>query len=245
MHGSRASIGALLSQLKEHLVDEVQMAVFPPFPFLQETAELLSGTPIAWGAQNVAAEEYGAFTGEVSAAMLVEFGCRFVIVGHSERRSLYGEDDALITKKCKKALEKGLTPILCVGETLEEKESGLTRQIVGCQLLYVLDRLGVEAFTQVVLAYEPVWAIGTGRVASADEAEDVHAFLYQMLAERSMRVAEKTQLLYGGSLKAANAKALFSMPHINGGLVGGASLDGKEFLEMAKILADQRLLPLT
>jgi triosephosphate isomerase (TIM) len=238
MNGSRGSIAMLLGNLKKAIQNPtIQMAVFPPFPYLQQTADLLVDSPILWGGQNLCAEEQGAFTGEVSAAMLTDFKCQFVIVGHSERRLYYGEDDRLIARKCQKALEHGLTPILCVGETEGEREKGLTEAVIGRQLLSVLEEVGVEAFLKIVLAYEPVWAIGTGLSASCDEADAVHGFLKYKISEKSAIVAEKMRVLYGGSLKASNAAALFKMPNIDGGLVGGASLDSEEFLRIAEILA--------
>lgn len=241
MNGSRASIDALLGDLKAGIQNSaIEIAVFPPFPYLQQTADLLIDSSILWGAQNLCAEEKGAFTGEVSAAMLTDFKCQFVIVGHSERRLYYGEDDRLIARKCQKALEHGLTPILCVGETEEEKQKGLTEAVIGRQLLSVVEEVGVEAFLKIVLAYEPVWAIGTGLSASCDEAEAAHAFLKYKISEKSAIVAGKMRVLYGGSLKANNAAALFKMPNIDGGLVGGASLDSEEFLQIAEILASEK-----
>lgn len=237
MNGSRLSVESLLSNLKnKDLNPSMEMVVFPSFPYLPQTAEMLSDTAIAWGAQDVCVEDNGAFTGEVSAAMLVDFGCRFVIVGHSERRLYYGESDLLAAQKCEKALTSGLTPILCVGETEAEKTNGLTEQVIGRQLSKVLERVGVEAFNSIVLAYEPVWAIGTGLTASPEEAEAAHAFLRHQIAQENAIVAKKLRILYGGSLKANSASALFVMANIDGGLVGGASLDAEEFLKIAEIL---------
>ena len=238
MNGSRKSVEKLLSELTESSIGRsIEMVVFPAFPFLQQVSDRLSYTEIAWGAQDVCAAENGAFTGEVSAAMLIDFGCRFVIVGHSERRHIYGETDKLVARKCQKALAHGLTPILCVGETLDEKRQGLTQTVVERQLTSVLEVIDIEELAKVVLAYEPVWAIGTGLTASNHEAETVHAFLKHKISEKDAIVAKKMRVLYGGSLKAANAAELFAMPNINGGLVGGASQDGKEFLKMAEMLA--------
>ncbi len=237
MNGSRDSVETLLSGLTKISLDRsVEIAVFPPFPFLQQVENKLRYTGIVWGAQDVCAAENGAFTGEVSAAMLIDFGCQFVIIGHSERRHIYGETDKLIARKCQKALEHGLIPILCVGETLDEKRQGRTQEIVERQLASVLEVVDIEAFAKVVLAYEPVWAIGTGLIASNHEAETVHAFLKHKIAEKNATVAKRIQVLYGGSLKAANAAELFAMPNVNGGLVGGASLDTEEFLKIADIL---------
>lgn len=246
MNGSRVSVGSLLSTLKEYAIATAgQMAVFPPFPFLQQVSSVLHNTKIMWGAQNVCAHENGAFTGEVSAAMLVDFGCRFVIVGHSERRLLYGEDDLLVAKKCQRALAHGLTPILCVGETQKERENNLTQAVITRQLLQVIEVLGVESLANIVLAYEPVWAIGTGLTASPQEVEAVHVFLKQKIAEKNAIIAQDVQIIYGGSLKAANATALFTIPHVNGGLVGGASLEAGEFLKIFEILVHESLFKIS
>jgi triosephosphate isomerase (TIM) len=241
MNGSRKSIAALLQDLKSaQLTREVEMAVFPPFPYLQQTSDCLASSAVVWGAQDLSVEDQGAFTGEVSAAMLVDFQCRFVIVGHSERRLYHGESDILAAQKCEKALEYGLTPILCVGETQEEKQNGLTEPVIERQLSAVLSIVGVEAFAKAVIAYEPVWAIGTGLSASCEDAESVHAFLKYKISEKSAIVSKKVRVLYGGSLKASNAAQLFAMPNIDGGLVGGASLNSQEFLQLAEILALQK-----
>jgi triosephosphate isomerase (TIM) len=218
MHGSRGSIAALLDELAK--ANPQGSAVCAPFPYLAQVAERLRGSAIAWGAQNVSEHAQGAYTGEVSAAMLAEFGCRYAIVGHSERRQLYGETDAQVAAKFAAAKKGGLTPILCVGETLAEREAGRTEEVVGRQLAAV-------QFEQAVLAYEPVWAIGTGKVASPEQAQAVHAFLRK-------RVAADTPILYGGSVKPDNAAAIFAMPDVDGGLIGGASLVAKDFLAIAK-----------
>jgi triosephosphate isomerase len=222
MHGSRASISALLDALLKALPGSAgaECAVCVPFPYLAQVAQRLSGTPLAWGAQNVSEHAQGAYTGEVAAAMLAEFGCRYVLVGHSERRQLYGETDAQVAAKFAAAQAAGLTPILCVGETLAERESGKTEAVVARQLD------AVKAFGHAVLAYEPVWAIGTGRTATPEQAQQVHGFL------RS-RVSNATRILYGGSVKAQNAAAIFAMPDVDGGLIGGASLVAQEFIAIA------------
>jgi triosephosphate isomerase len=218
MHGSRASIAALLDALvKENRPDS---AVCVPFPYLAQVAERLRGSAIAWGAQNVSEHAQGAYTGEVSAAMLKEFGCRYAIVGHSERRQLYGETDAQVAAKFAAARSAGITPILCVGETLQEREAGSTEEVVGRQLAAV-------TFEGGVLAYEPVWAIGTGRNATPEQVQAVHAFLRK-------RVGPDTPILYGGSVKPQNAAAIFAMPDVDGGLIGGASLVASDFLEIVK-----------
>jgi len=233
MHGTHAMVSELLGALKHGIgnSDAAEMAVFPPYVFLAQTQQMLTGSVIAWGAQNLASESSGAFTGEVAGNMLKEFGCKYVLIGHSERRALYGETDTLTAKKFQLALQCGLKPVLCVGETLEERQSGQTQTVVGRQLAAVLD-LGVENLQDAVLAYEPVWAIGTGLTATPEQAQEVHMALRQQVAKQSASVAENLRILYGGSVKAANAKALFSMPDIDGGLVGGASLDAKEFLQI-------------
>jgi triosephosphate isomerase (TIM) len=226
MHGSRASNGALLEALLAGLgkTTGVEVAVCPPYVYLQQVSERLAGTSIAWGAQNVSEHAQGAYTGEVSAAMLLEFGCRYVIVGHSERRQLFCESDAQVAAKFAAAQAAGLTPILCVGETLAEREAGRTEQVVARQLDAVLNQ---SNFNQAVLAYEPVWAIGTGRNATPQQAQAVHAFL-------RARLSPDVRILYGGSVKAQNAAALFAMPDIDGGLIGGASLVAQEFSEIVR-----------
>ena len=226
MNGSRASNRALLEALVAQLgrQDAVEVAVCPPYPYLERVSELLAGTPIACGAQNMSEHAQGAYTGEVSAAMLREFGCRYAIVGHSERRQLYGESDTQVAAKFAAARSAGITPILCVGETLEEREAGRTEEVVARQLGAILKS---KDFGNAVLAYEPVWAIGTGRNATPDQAQAVHAFL-------RARLSADVRILYGGSVKAANAAAIFAMPDIDGGLIGGASLVAKEFLEIVR-----------
>ena len=203
-----------------------QLAVCVPYPYLAQARDRLTGTPVAWGAQDVSERKAGAFTGDVSAGMIAEFGCRYVIVGHSERRQVHGEADALVAAKAQAVLDAGLTPIACVGETLAEREAGLTETVVGRQLDEVIELLGA-GIARSVVAYEPVWAIGTGRTATPEQAQDVHAFLRARLAKAG---AEHVPLLYGGSVKAANAAALFAMQDVDGGLVGAASLDAEEFL---------------
>ncbi len=219
MHGSRASIAALLDALVRENPGS-GCAVCAPFPYLAQVAERLRGSPIAWGAQNVSEHAQGAHTGEVSAPMLAEFGCRYVIVGHSERRQLYGESDAQAAAKFAAVKAAGMTPILCVGETLEEREAGKTEAVVARQL-------GPVAFENAVLAYEPVWAIGTGRNATPEQAQAVHAFLRK-------KVPSETPILYGGSVKPQNAAAIFAMPDVDGGLIGGASLVAKDFLDIVR-----------
>jgi triosephosphate isomerase len=236
MHGSLAENAALLDAVVAGLsgLRGVECAVCVPFPYLQQAQSRLQRTEIAWGAQNLSQHERGAYTGEVSGAMLRDFGCRFVIVGHSERRALYGEDDALVTAKFLAAQRAGLIPILCVGETLEQREAGSTEAVVRRQLDAVVEAAGVDALTQAVLAYEPVWAIGTGRTATPQQAQEVHDFLRRRVAARSRSIASDLRVLYGGSVKAGNAKDLFAMADIDGGLIGGASLVADEFLAILR-----------
>ena len=222
MHGSRASIAALLDALVEGNPTSA-CAVCVPFPYLAQAAERLRGTRIAWGAQNVSEHAQGAYTGEVSAGMLAEFGCRYVIVGHSERRQLHCETDAQAAAKFAAVRAAGMTPILCVGETLAQREAGQTEAVVARQLSAV-------RFEDAVLAYEPVWAIGTGRNATPEQAQAVHAFLRK-------RVPAETPILYGGSVKPQNAAQIFSMRDVDGGLIGGASLVAKDFLDIVKAAA--------
>lgn len=213
---------------------EVDCAVCVPFPYLAQAQQLLRGTPVKWGAQNVHQLEKGAYTGEVAASMLCDFGCRYVIVGHSERRSLYGETSQLVAEKFAAAQKTGLVPILCVGETLEQREKDSTEAVVAEQLDAVIKLLGVLSLRNAVLAYEPVWAIGTGKTASPQQAQAVHAFIRQRIAGLDGQVAQGLCILYGGSVKAANAVELFAMPDIDGGLIGGASLVAEEFLAICR-----------
>jgi triosephosphate isomerase len=234
MHGSRAENAELIEALLLGLPGQtpVEIAVCPPFVYLWETARLLKSSSIALGSQSVCAEALGAFTGEVSASMLKDVGCRYVIVGHSERRAIYKEDDALVARKFLAAQSQGLIPILCVGETLEERERGQTMQVVSRQLTAVLDLAGATALRTAVIAYEPVWAIGTGKNAMPAQAQEVHAHIRTAIAGRDAKIAADVRILYGGSVKAANAHELFAMPDVDGGLVGGASLKADEFLKI-------------
>lgn len=236
MHGSRASTQLLIEGIKGgvHLVETAQVIVCPPVIFLAEIETMLAGTHIKWGAQNLSHEPAGAYTGEISAVMLLDFGCEYVIVGHSERRTLYGESDALVAQKFARAKQAGLKPILCVGEYLKEREDGSTEAVVSRQLDAVLDLVGVDALAGSTVAYEPVWAIGTGRTATPEQAQEIHAFIRAHIAARSAKIANGLQILYGGSVKASNAGELFSRPDIDGGLIGGASLDTDEFLTICR-----------
>lgn len=211
-----------------------RLVVCPPFPYLAAVASQVHGSAVALGAQNVSEHEGGAFTGETAPSMLKDIGCEYVIVGHSERRAMYGETSVQVAAKFIAAQSVGLTPILCVGETLEEREAGVTEGIIDDQLAAVLDAAGVDAFVAAVIAYEPVWAIGTGLTASPEQAQDVHRHIRARLAERSADLAERVQILYGGSMKGENAAGLLAMPDIDGGLIGGASLQASNFLAIAE-----------
>ena len=232
MNGSRDSIKALLDGIKSGIgtVDKADVAVCAPYVYLSDVADQLNGTPVAWGAQNVSTEASGAFTGEISASMINDFGCTYIIVGHSERRTLYGETDDVVAKKYGVVLEAGMTPIFCIGETLDEREKGVTEDVVARQIQAVIDAHGVDALGKGVIAYEPVWAIGTGKTASPEQAQDVHAFIRGMIAKASADVADKIIIQYGGSMNAGNAKDLLAQPDIDGGLIGGASLKAEDFL---------------
>jgi len=231
MNGSRAEnaslVRSLLDQARPDSTTEVLLC--PPFVYLHEVGRLLKDSDVALGAQSLCAEAMGAFTGEVSAAMLKDVGCSYVLVGHSERRQVYAESDALVARKFVAAQSQGLVPVLCVGETLEEREGERTAQVVARQLDAVLAVSGAGAFRSAVIAYEPVWAIGTGRNASPDQAQDVHSMIRGKVAALDATIAASVRILYGGSVKASNARELFAMPDIDGGLVGGASLNADEF----------------
>ena len=236
MNGNLASnqtlLKALIPLLKQ--LSSVGCAVCVPYPYLAQTEQVLRGNGIPWGAQDVCEFEHGAYTGGVSAGMLADFGCRYVIVGHSERRSLFGDTDKAVAAKFAAVLKAGLTPIVCVGETLDEREGGVMEKVIARQVDAVIAQSGVAALAQAVLAYEPVWAIGTGKTASPDEAQAVHAFIRGRIADQDMKVADSLLMLYGGSVKANNAQQLFSMPDIDGGLIGGASLVAEEFAAICK-----------
>ncbi len=236
MNGTRAENAALLDALiaGEAGADDAEVLVCPPFVYLWEAGRQLRDGPIALGAQDVCAAPGGAHTGEISAAMLRDVGCSHAIVGHSERRALYGENDRSVARKYVAAQREGLTPILCVGETLEEREQGRTSEVVLRQLETVLEVAGAASFAAAVVAYEPVWAIGTGKTASPDQAQEVHALLRKRMAREDATIGASLRILYGGSVKAANAADLFSMPDVDGGLVGGASLDPEEFLAICR-----------
>jgi triosephosphate isomerase len=230
MHGSRAENAPLVEAiLAVSGIESIECVLCPPHVYLADVGRMLRDSSVRLGAQNLSAESAGAFTGEVSAAMLRDVGCQYVIVGHSERRHLYGEDDMLVARKCAAALARGLTPILCLGEQLSEREAGRTHEVIERQLEAVVGLTGIEGFGRAVIAYEPVWAIGTGRTASPPQVEDVHAFIRQRLARRDAKIAAGLQILYGGSVKAGNAGELFAQADVDGGLIGGASLKADEF----------------
>jgi triosephosphate isomerase len=232
MNGGRVANAELLSALKEAGPWLAEVAVCPPFPYLADTVLSLQGSAVAWGAQDCSVHEPGAFTGEVAAVMLAEFGCRYAIVGHSERRAMHAESDQLVADKAKLALAHGLTPIVCVGETLAEREAGRTDEVVKRQLSAVIHTLA-HCISQVVVAYEPVWAIGTGKTASPEQAQVVHALLRTQLTAASQKAGEM-KILYGGSVKPGNAAALFALPDVDGGLIGGASLKAADFIAICR-----------
>jgi len=240
MHGALAESRQLVDALRAGVTPgaKATMLLCPPFVYLPAVHGWLQGSPILLGAQDLADKPAtGAYTGEVSGQMLRDVGCGHVIVGHSERRALYGETDAIVATKFKAAQVAGLIPIVCVGETLEQREASQTRAVIERQVAAVVDSAGVQAFGKAVIAYEPVWAIGTGRTASPEQAQEVHAFIRGMISARDATIAAGLSILYGGSVKGANARSLFAMADIDGGLVGGASLVAAEFLEIFRAAA--------
>ena len=232
MHGSRAANAELLAALLASRPFVSDVAVCAPFVFMGDVAAALAGSDIRWGAQDVSAHDQGAFTGEVSAAMLAECGCRYAIVGHSERRALHGENDELVAAKAQAALARGVTPIVCVGETLAERDAGQTETVVKRQLSVVIHQLA-HCAAEIVVAYEPVWAIGTGRTAAPEQAQAVHHVLRAQLHAATGR-GDAMKILYGGSVKADNAATLFAQPDIDGGLIGGASLKAADFIAICR-----------
>lgn len=236
MNGSRRETEQLLAGVLAGIgeVRKAEVAVCPPFVLIPRAAEVLAGSPVALGGQNLDAHDAGAYTGEVSGAMLKDAGCRYVIVGHSERRTLYGETNQAVAEKFKAAQRHGLAPILCVGETLEERERHVTEAVIDAQMRAVLDANGIESLRAAVIAYEPVWAIGTGRTATPQQAQDVHRFIRDQLALLDRGVAEEVRIQYGGSMKPDNAAELLAQPDIDGGLIGGASLKAADFLAICR-----------
>ncbi|TCS39593.1 triosephosphate isomerase [Paucimonas lemoignei] len=234
MNGSLAANASLLAGIKAGLQKPAcDIAVCAPAPYLAQCQSELAGTGVAWGAQDVSVHESGAYTGEVAASMLLDFGCTYAIVGHSERRAYHAETNEVVAQKAARALASGLTPIVCIGETLAEREAGKTAEVVGKQLDAVLNTLDAAQLAKIVLAYEPVWAIGTGKTATPDMAQEVHAMLRKRLAGVSVEAADKVRILYGGSMKPENAAELLAMEDIDGGLIGGASLKAVDFLAIA------------
>jgi triosephosphate isomerase len=239
MHGSGAMVQALLEGLLAGTenASDVDMAVFPPYPYLAQAQSLLNGSSISWGAQSLNPVSHGAHTGEVSAGMLLDFGCRYVLAGHSERRAIYGESDEDVADRFEAALASGLEPVLCVGETLGERENGATEAVVERQLDAVLDRCGIIGFERAIVAYEPVWAIGTGKTATPEQAQAVHAFIRDKFFSQDDIIARQLRILYGGSVNGSNAADLFAREDIDGGLVGGASLKVEDFLAIRNAVA--------
>jgi triosephosphate isomerase len=232
MHGSRPANAELLGALRAGRPFVADVAVCTPFVYLTETAATLAGSDLRWGAQDVSRHDQGAFTGEVSAAMLAECGCRYAIVGHSERRALHGESDLLVAEKAQAALARGITPIVCVGETLAQRDAGDTEGVVKRQLSAVIHQLA-HCASEIVVAYEPVWAIGTGRTATPEQAQAVHHVLRAQLQAATGR-GDAMKILYGGSVKAESAATLFAQPDIDGGLIGGASLKAADFIAICR-----------
>lgn len=236
MNGSRESVFELLNGIRDgiHVATDVEVAVCPPYVYIPEVQGQLHGSPISWGGQDLSMHQQGAYTGEVSGQMLVDFGCKYVIVGHSERRGYHAETDRQVAEKYQAALDVGLVPILCVGETLEQREQNTTEDVVRRQLGAVIEHCGIGALEAGVIAYEPVWAIGTGMTATPEQAQDVHGFIRGIIAQQDSAVADKVRILYGGSMKPSNAAELISKPDIDGGLIGGAALKAADFLEICK-----------
>jgi len=232
MHGSKTMVRSLLEGLLAGSSAEgnAELAVFPSFPYLSLTESILSGSHIAWGGQTLNPNAQGAHTGETSGGMLIDMGCRYVLVGHSERRSIYAESDEDVAVRFKAALDAGLEPVLCVGETLEEREQNKTEAVVARQLDAVINAVGIDVFNRAVVAYEPVWAIGTGLTATPQQAQAVHAFIRDKISALNVIIADQLRILYGGSVKGSNAAELFAQSDIDGGLVGGASLTAEDFL---------------
>ena len=236
MNASKDSVDNLIKDLltgMDGITSEV--LVCAPFPYLAQVELLIQGSKVMLGAQNLNTNSSGAYTGEVSADMIKDFGARHVIVGHSERRSLYGETSAMVAEKTKAALNAGLTPLLCIGESIEQRDSGNTEAVIEKQLRAVIELVGIEAFNQIIVAYEPVWAIGTGVTATPEQAQEAHLFIRSLLAKNDESVAQKTPILYGGSMNASNASELISCADIDGGLIGGAALKAEDFLQICKV----------
>lgn len=241
MFGNTASVKTLLTDLSNITWQEnVDIAVFPPSLFIIEAAQALKATPVMIGAQNCANEpKEMALTGEISASQLIDVGCQLVLIGHSERRLLLGDTERILIEKFQAAQSQQLKPILCIGETKEQRENNQTFTILSQQLNSIIDALGIDVLTNAIIAYEPVWAIGTGLTATPEQAQEVHHFIRKLIADKSQSIAKQIQILYGGSVKASNAKALFAMPDIDGGLIGGASLNAEEFNAIYRIAGNK------
>ncbi len=239
MNGSNAANAELVDGIIAGLpsAEAVDVLICPPFPYLGAMADKVRGSRLLLGAQNVSQHASGAYTGEIAASMLLDAGCEYVLTGHSERRAMMGETSDIVAAKFVAALDAGLKPILCVGETLQQREAGQTEAVIDEQLNAVLDVAGIDGFAKAVVAYEPVWAIGTGKTASPEQAQDIHRHIRGVLSSRSSSAAEQTKILYGGSVKGDNASGLFSKPDIDGGLIGGASLKSTDFLAIADAAA--------
>ena len=236
MNASKESVNKLVMGILSGMSNvSSEVVICAPFPYLSQVEALITHSQVRLGAQNLNTNMSGAFTGEVSADMIKDFGAQHVIVGHSERRSFYGETNTIVAEKVKAALDSGLIPLFCVGETLEQREAGETESVVAAQINTVADLVGIDAFLNIVVAYEPVWAIGTGVTASPEQAQEVHAFIRQLLANNNYDVAQQTPILYGGSMNATNAKELIACADIDGGLIGGASLQPEDFLQICRV----------
>ena len=236
MNASKESVNKLVMGILSGMSNvSSEVVICAPFPYLSQVEALITHSQVRLGAQNLNTNMSGAFTGEVSADMIKDFGAQHVIVGHSERRSFYGETNTIVAEKVKAALDSGLIPLFCVGETLEQREAGETESVVAAQINTVADLVGIDAFLNIVVAYEPVWAIGTGVTASPEQAQEVHAFIRQLLANNNYDVAQQAPILYGGSMNAANAKELIACADIDGGLIGGASLKPEDFLQICRV----------
>ena len=236
MNASKESVNKLVMGILSGMSNvSSEVVICAPFPYLSQVEALITHSQVRLGAQNLNTNMSGAFTGEVSADMIKDFGAQHVIVGHSERRSFYGETNTIVAEKVKAALDSGLIPLFCVGETLEQREAGETESVVAAQINTVVDLVGIDAFLNIVVAYEPVWAIGTGVTASPEQAQEAHAFIRQLLANNNYDVAQQTPILYGGSMNAANAKELIACADIDGGLIGGASLKPEDFLQICRV----------
>ncbi|MGB0360684.1 MAG: triose-phosphate isomerase [Endozoicomonas sp.] len=229
MNGSSESIRELIDGILSGLETKAEVLVFPPYVYIQQVRDLLSGSPVKYGMQNISDQLSGAYTGEVSPLMAKDLGCKYILIGHSERRSIYGETDAIVAAKFCTLVDSGLVPVLCIGETLEERESGATMKVVAEQINTVLCAAGTKRLTNYIIAYEPVWAIGTGLTASPEQAQEVHAEIRAQLAENDQSMADRTRILYGGSMKPDNAVELMAQTDVDGGLIGGASLVASDF----------------